>query len=215
MQPLNAVPLVSVEYYRSVLDDQIRYGKDIEGSYLAYTDIARNQQKALDADAFGKVKDALTPQQVPGSAIPALPSDEAKIVASANDIEEQLNPFMGMPEAQKYRALIRSFVDAAQARNNKILEYNNVILGWQKLNGDIQQTQLDADAAQNAIADSQNPFVSEAENFMAKGWIDSKINLVRTLSQINRAYRYYHLTLPSSLLMISRWPPSRSRHRTS
>jgi hypothetical protein len=146
-------------------------------------------------DAFNQVREKIAPKPVPGSDVPGLPSDETKIVATADEVEQQLKPFMDMPEAQSYNTLLRAFVSTSEARNNKIIEYNNLILNWQRNNTDIAQVQLDADAAQNAFSASQNPFVAEAAIFMAKAWVDSKVKIVRVLSEINRAYQYYLLFL--------------------
>jgi hypothetical protein len=169
-------------------------GDDLEGfKYKVETVVTAGKDVSSFVDAFGKVKDAVTPKQTPGSALPSMPSDEAKIVASANDIETQLKPFMDMESARKYDALIRSFADISQARNNKILEYNNLLQTWQDVQADIQQTHLDADAAQDSLASMQNPFLGDAANFMFKAWIDSKRDLVRALYQVHRAYTYYSL----------------------
>jgi hypothetical protein len=166
-------------------------GDDFKGfEFKVNTVVAAGSGIGSFADAFNKVRGALKPKT---GGVDALPSDEAKIVASADDVEAQLKPFLELPEAKNYDALIRSFVSVSQARNNKILEYNNLLGQWQGLNADIAQTQKEADAAQSAYALLQDPFVAEAQNFMAKAWIDSKTTIIRALYDIYRSYQYYSL----------------------
>lgn len=144
--------------------------------------------------AFDEVKDKLAPKPAEGSDVPALPSDEAKILASAESIEKQLKPFLGIGEARRYDALIRAFVATAEARNNKILEYNNLLLRWQQLGDEIETISRDSNAAQDEFSLTNDPFVAEAANFMEKAWLDSKAALVRLLHQLNQAIRFYSLT---------------------
>jgi hypothetical protein len=146
-------------------------------------------------DAYNKLKGSFAPPP-PGPALPNLPGDEAKIVASAKQIDEELRPFLVMKEAQNYQTLIRAFVATAEARNNKILEYNTLQCQLQSLNSDIQQAQVGADAAQDAVASLANPFLGEAVSYMTGAWMRSMNAIVRVIYQMQRAYKYYALDDP-------------------
>jgi hypothetical protein len=56
--------------------------------------------------AFQKVKDQLT--SVPTDGVPGLPTDEAKILADANAIDEELEKYANLAEASQYRAALRA-----------------------------------------------------------------------------------------------------------
>jgi hypothetical protein len=167
--PAIGLALAAIQKKQLKYDDGKLVGDDFNDfKFKVNTVVTAGKDINSFADAFRKVQDAIKPRPIPGSNIPGLPSDEAKIVASADAIEAQLKDFMDLPEAQEYRKLIRAFVSTSEARNNKILEYNNLILRWDKTEADITQLQLEAAAAQSRIASTKNPFILEAVNFMTK-----------------------------------------------
>jgi hypothetical protein len=175
-------------------DDKNPVSDDFKGfQYKVNTLVTVGKDVSSFTEAYTVLKTSLQPKTVPGSNVPALPGDEAKIVASADDIESQLKPFLDLTEAREYQSLLQLFVATAEARNNKILEFNNILVAWYKLQATITQTQLEADAAQTSYASTQNPFIPDAMNFMHKAWVDSKTNIISVLYQLNRAYQYYSL----------------------
>jgi hypothetical protein len=195
-----AAPLIATAWgalSQSVLKDQA--GNAVQDNFSGFkyrvsAVATAGKDVSSFVNAFDQVKGLIDPKQKPGSQVADLPSDEAKILASASDIEQQLKPFMNLPEAQKYKGDIDAFVAAAQARNNKIMEYNNLITSWNKIQADIVQDQADADAAQNSISATQNPFIADAANFMAKAYRATIADIIQMLTQLNRSYQFYALS---------------------
>jgi hypothetical protein len=142
--------------------------------------------------AYNDVKDVIAPDG-DDEGIPALPSDEAKIVASFEDIDREVNKFASLPEATAYRETLRQFVSCAVTRNNKILQYQSTDDQWRKLDAEARQAQLDAKAVSTSIALTSNPFIDEAVAFMDRASLDAKISLVQVIHQLHRSFRYYSL----------------------
>ena len=143
-------------------------------------------------EAYNVVKDAIQPTSS-GPEQRNLPSDEAKIVAAADDIDREVEKFAALSQAREYQQLIRRFVSSSQTRNNKILQYQAAAQLWNKLDADIRQAQLDADALSVAIARTNNPFVGEAKAFMERAWLEARLSLVQVMHQLNRSQIYYSL----------------------
>lgn len=143
-------------------------------------------------DAFNKLK-ASFPPPASGQPVPTLPNDEVKILASVDQIETAMKPYLNLPEAQNYQASIKLFVATAEARNNKVLEYNTLESQIDKTNADIHQAQVLADNAQNALSSVTNPFLGDAVSFMTDAWINALNAIVYVIYQMRSAYKYYAL----------------------
>lgn len=143
-------------------------------------------------DAFNKLKSSF-PAPTPGQPVPTLPNDEVKILASVDQIEAAIKPYLNLPEAQNYQTLIKLFVATSEARNNKILEYNTLDSQIAKTNADIHQAQVVADNAQNAVSAVSNPFLGDAVSFMTDAWINALNAIVYVIYQMRSAYKYYAL----------------------
>jgi hypothetical protein len=146
-------------------------------------------------DAFNKLKNSFTPPPVAAGHLITLPTDAVKIVATADQIEKELQPYLAddMPEAQKYDSLIKLFVATSETRNNKVLEFNAFDAQIGAAQADIARAQAEADAAQNEMAVLNNPFVGDALNFMNSAWVQSLSSISRAIYQMKAAYKYYTL----------------------
>lgn len=153
------------------------------------------QDAASIVEAYNKLKGSF-PTPPAGQAVPDLPGDEVKIVASADQIEAAIQPFLDLPEAKQYDSLIKLFLSVSQARNNKILEYNAAATQLTTLSANINQAQAAADAAQDSMASVANPFLGDAVSYMTDAWMDSMSAIVRVIYQMRSAYKYYALEDP-------------------
>lgn len=173
-------------------------GKPITDDFKAFTakvgSVANAGKDIVSfVSAFNTVKSQITSGQDQTAALPTLPSDDAKVLIELSDFDRELEPYISLPQAQAYKALMHTFAAAAQARNNKVLElnaatveYDNTITTIQTL----QQQDLDIDTK---VAAANDPTVIEAELFMVTANRDSKARIVRTLFDLDRAIRYYSL----------------------
>lgn len=138
----------------------------------------------------------------PGAALPTVPSDEMKILTTAEALKAQLEPFLGaFPEAVEYRNRIQEFVDVCTARNNRVLEYNNHLAMLRTLEVGIQQAELEAGLLQDSIARNHDPYLTEVAAMMEHIWQDSLAYVVKLLVQIHSSYKYFSLDDDSSLLI--------------
>jgi hypothetical protein len=143
-------------------------------------------------EAYGKVRDTLIPE-TPENPVPRIPSDEAKIIVAASDVERELQKFTNLPEAAAYQQVLRRFVSCSQTRNNKILEYLVAVQSWHKMDADLRQTEIDSEVLLTKTALNKNPFTGEAALFMERAWRDSRTAIVSVMHQLHRSFQYYSL----------------------
>ncbi len=143
--------------------------------------------------AFNTVKSQINATQDQTAALPTIPSDDAKILTTASDFDRELEPYISLPEAQAYKSLMHTFVTAAQARNNKVLELNATVTEYDNTVTTIQSLQQQDSDIDTKVAAANDPTIIEAELFMLSANRDSKARIVRTLFDLDRAIRYYSL----------------------
>lgn len=144
-------------------------------------------------DAAKKVGIALRPTKPVEAGVLPLPSDEAKLLAEAADIDKQLQPYLDLPEARTYQTLIHTFVSTSQARNNKILEYNSKRAEYAKLSAQVVSMRADASDIQTKIAVAKAGQVPGATTFMENAYLQAKTSIVRVMYEIDRCHRFYTL----------------------
>ena len=111
--------------------------------------------------------------------------ENAKLVVSLESFEKQLQPFLDLPAAQKYRDLLRSFVDITKSKNDKQVAYTQAII--QSQSSSSQADKLSVESAQTTItlAQASNPALDDEVQFLSsylqtsKSWILEMIDLKR------------------------------------
>lgn len=139
--------------------------------------------------SFERAKKAISDYQSHRqTATPTTPTidtgDYAKIVADKAAFDREMEKYRGMPEADKYRRLMDTFVSVAQARNLRILEHDSTVRDiWQAwANMRVIQDQV-ATLVSNTAFDYDVASIAE----LVEGMLDqvkwSALNSVSTLAR--------------------------------
>lgn len=147
----------------------------------SFGDFAKAGQDLLD-----KLKGTSSP-------LGGLPSDTAKIIATADQVQQQLQPYLNLNAVRKYAELIQTFVAVAESRNNKILEYNCNRIMEQEIRAKVVALKLDSDKLTTNIAIKVGGKVAGATVFMKKAYLNAKASVVRALYEMDRSQRFYTL----------------------
>lgn len=89
-------------------------------------------------DGYAEVKDSLA-------------TKNAKIVISLDSFEQQLQQYMQLSQAAKYRDLMRDFVGACQSRNNKQIDYTRCLLAAAEAKSQVEGLKPEADRIQGIL----------------------------------------------------------------
>jgi hypothetical protein len=173
-------------------------GKPITSDFAAFTAkvgavYTAGKDTASFVSAFNVVKNQISPAPAQNAGTPTLPSDDAKILTQASDFDRELQPYITLPEAQTYKELMHTFIASAQARNNKILEFNANIAEYDNTVTAIQSLQQQDSDIDTKVAAANDPTIIEAQLFMASANRDSKARIVGALFDLYRAVKYYSL----------------------
>lgn len=124
-----------------------------------------------------------------------LRSNEAKIAISLENYEKVLAPFKDLGAAKKYEQQVSLFLDVAQTRNQKIMDYSSLLIQKEKVAAQLKQLQEEMARQQSLLAQKAiNPSLVECVTFMDKLLTEAKANLIYFLYQEHRAYEYWGLT---------------------
>lgn len=124
-----------------------------------------------------------------------LKGNQAKIGVEASDFEKQLEPFLKLDAAKKYRDLMRSYADTAKTRNQKAIDYT--ALEQKRLGhlAEAQRRRAEVDRLNAAVVtETYDPQSVEAEAYMGCLLQQVKQDAVRVLHQERRALEYWALT---------------------
>lgn len=132
--------------------------------------------------AWGKISG-----QVPDRA------DNAKILVSQENFEKTLKPYLDLPQAQKYKDLMRSYVELVTTRNSKIADYTSKQKRIDVMNADILQNKEQIKRMQNIGETLVDPGLVETKVFLGRLYTGAKTNLVQLLYQERRAWEYWAL----------------------
>jgi hypothetical protein len=180
---------------------QVPVPDTLEGfGYKVNTIVTLGKDVNSFAQALGKVGSSIGKPPGPGQ-LPPPPDDESKILAQVKQIDDELDKYRNLPEAQAYRALIDNYVATAQAKNNMILQVNALYTAWDNTSSQITQNTLDAAGLQDNIADLSDPRLSVATLFLESAYRQAITGIMYALYSVNRAYTYY--TLDTSSIAIN------------
>lgn len=170
---------------------------DFSGFKYEVTTVVTAGQKIGDfAVAANKVAQSITPT-ADNNSVPALPSDQTKLLAQASDIDKQLQPFLSkFGEARTYQALIHTYVSTAESRNNKILEYNNKRSEYTRTKAQISVVRATAAELQTRIATVKASQIPGATTFMEDAYLQARVSIIRILYEIDRCQRFVTLAPP-------------------
>jgi hypothetical protein len=180
--------IIAVAYGQvELVSDLAHEVSEIPGSQVK--DIISHIEKAKDdvgsiQNAYNKIK-----SDVEAAA------NSAKIVMAREDLDQLLEPYLNLKEAQDYRAQLTLYDKIVQARNNKVLELTSVMAKVDQLDGQIGQTVAQARKSADERARSQNPELLAFYEFLNALDADVKAWSVRALYQLNRAAEYGVLRL--------------------
>jgi hypothetical protein len=122
---------------------------------------------------------------------PQLPGDQAKLMVIKNDFDKQIEPFLSLREAQKYKELMHTYIATADARNSKILELNAIYAELAELEGLVfakEQEIRDIDRDAFSSFDPQLPLV---RTFLDGASRQSKSQVAKLIYFMKKAYQYY------------------------
>jgi|GEM_PF-6404602 len=122
-----------------------------------------------------------------------------KIAVDEQNFEAQLKPYLDLPEAQKYRDLMRSFVDICKTRNDKIVEFTANTLEQADIKVRNQQRLLDATVFKDRLstATAQSLDYEAIKSDLRVALDDCKHSLIRILYASHRALEYWSLDFQS------------------
>ncbi len=147
--------------------------------------------------AYKQVAGHLQTQNIPGTNVPGLPTDDAKIITEASALQAQLKPYLELDATKAYSALIQTFVATATARNNKVLESQMLSTQIAQASAQIESLRESAAALQTQVADIKVSEIGYPTVFMAQANRTAKNDIVRTLYQLRRAIRFHTLADPA------------------
>jgi len=145
-----------------------------------------NKISTIEKD-FSNLKDQWDGLQ--GAISPETP-DGGKLVSALDDFDNQMAPYMDMPEAAAYKEAVHQFAALCQTRNMKILQCSKLDEVILELEGKIIQTQTQKDELQAQEAASLDPSLAPYRNFVLGLYQDFKNNALDQLYYENLAYRY-------------------------
>jgi len=173
MAAANAVPRTQ-SGVQGVINDFKVITKSFEDSKL--TDRYVEMQRAFD-----QVKDALK-------------TDKTKIVISSEAFEEQLAPYLDMPEAVRFRDLMRQLADVAQSKNSKQYEITQLVEQIQKEQAEQTSRRLESDRIGRMVANLKNPAMAECTVFLGRFLEQTKLQILRTTDLQRRGVSYLTCT---------------------
>jgi hypothetical protein len=167
-------------------------GKPITGDfarvkyYLApFGQVAKNAQEFLDA--FNNLQNVIAPQ---GTETPTIPNDQAKLLVDRDAFDKEIEPYLGLPEAQRYKELMHRFLDVAGSRNQKIVEYNSLYAVLYGSMARLEALEKSVADVQSALARSVNPAVPIYALFFEDGLRRARDLAVYLLYQGSAALNY-------------------------
>jgi hypothetical protein len=143
-------------------------------------------------EGVGKLKDAYTKYQ---ELLKDRDNHNVKIAVNEDDFEKQLQPYLDMREALKYRDLMRSYVDLCKTRNNKLVEFTGNALEQADitLRNSQRDVTLNSFKDRLAIPTTQSLDVEVVKNDLQIALNDCKKAIIRTLYAAHRALEYWAL----------------------
>ena len=108
-----------------------------------------------------------------------------------NDFEEAIKPYLALPEAQEYLALIQEYLATVKARNQALLDYTGLILNDQNLRSQISQRTAEANRIQSDLVIAQNPTIPEAQSIMATALSEIKMEIIKYIYKKHKSIDYW------------------------
>jgi hypothetical protein len=186
MQCFYAIVSVAAGDYASVID-VVKSVNNLESSTDADLVVKNVQPISDDIDlirsSFQQIRDDLNAH-----------SDASKLLIAVDNYEKVLKPFMDMPQAQKYKALLDSYAHNVQSRNAKILDYSALLIRRRVLQAQIDHAKEVLARTQSTIVLNQDPTLFEFEAFMKAQLTEIKALSLRLLHQLSRSQEYWTLS---------------------
>jgi|GEM_PF-5439387 len=123
-----------------------------------------------------------------------LKTDETKIVVSLEAFEEQLAPYLGMPEAVRYRDLMRQLANVAQSKNSKQYELTQIVEQIAKEQAEQTGRRLESDRIGRLVGNSNNPAMTECVVFLGRFLEQTKRQILRVTDLQRRGLSYLTCT---------------------
>ncbi len=122
-------------------------------------------------------------------------ADSGKILTDKAQFDETIQPYLGMPEAQAYKQAMDDYLSLIQARNQKIIEFDSLVVLESQIQATITQKNAESDRVSALIADvaNRNPNLADYVAFMEGAYLDMQTLLLRYLFEGNAAMNYYTL----------------------
>lgn len=139
--------------------------------------------------AFNKLKSSLDTKAPNGD--PTLPPDDTKLLVEKADFDKQIQPFLNLPEAQKYKSLMDTYVTTAQTRNNKIVELNSLYLQMAKLQSDIADDNAQIGSTSHLISGTFDPRIPDLNVFFNGALRSVKLQIASLIYFTRKAYQFY------------------------
>lgn len=138
-------------------------------------------------DQWGKISKLIDPKTAP---------DAGKLVMQKDDFDKVMKPFLDLPEAAAFKSRVHDFLDIIQSRNQKVYEYNIMLLTESELRDQISQKSAELERIKNSLAQKKDPTLPEMRLYMEGLYQQMKSQILRLLYEENQALEY--MTLKSS-----------------
>lgn len=121
--------------------------------------------------------------------------DAGKIAIKEEDFDQLMQPYLSMPEAQAYVQAMHDYLNLIQARNQKLMEYDALVILQAQIQATIAQKQAEAERVSQLIADeaNQDPTLADYVAYMEGTYQDMQSLLLRELFEANAALSYFTL----------------------
>lgn len=137
--------------------------------------------------------DSLPAASRPDERVPAVPNDYVKILASKTEFDRTIQPFLGMPEARRYQALMAKFIATAESRNNLIVAHDAKVASLLEV---YAEQEMRRTAVQELASTAANTFDARLEKnlVLLERYLGSmKVEALRQLIEVYRAIEYVTL----------------------
>ena len=134
-------------------------------------------------EKWGKISSLIDPQK----------PDAEKLVMDKDDFDNVMKPFLNLPEAAAFKSRVHDFLDIVQSRNQKVYEYNIMLVTENELRDQISQKSAELERIKNSLAKQKDPTLPEMRLYMEGLYQQMKSQILRLLYEENQALEYMTL----------------------
>jgi hypothetical protein len=168
---------------------------NIKADYNRIADIVKPAGRDVSAfaSAFGEAEAAyrnLFPErpQIPG--VLDQSEDAVRLVAAKADFDKAIEPYLKLPEAREYKAIMHRYIATAETRNNKILEHDRAVTEIVQIAARAMFERITVSRLTATTAANFDARLSENLAFLTTSLSSLKWQLVRQLVSMEKSLEY-------------------------